>query len=555
MPHLTTSPIRWWQPQENTIRYFQTNNYIMKKNTHLTLGIFGLLFSICSSTYSQNNNYYSYHPMQVLHLGQGFFPDNLTRPTRTAINFDIDTTASGSISTQLSYLLVTNSEQLKKSLNIDFSVDAQILDMVDVNVKYNYEKSTELSESSLVCVISANTEFGKLVLKNDKLSKDAQDLAATDNDKFINSYGSNIVLEERRGASASIILTLTNIDKKTKEAILTSASAKIDLGAVEASVNINFKNELQRAIKQGRITFDVLSTGGASIDKLSSTVRILLSATNDNFQLGSLGESIEEYLKEFNLKNSAPIGYFTAPMDVYGIKTSNESLSKQKIRELSSIKDRYKYTKFSYNALKSIIEPNSLYLSRLQNTKTANDIENAIPKFEKYLDILEKLHFNHLNNKTGDSLIIPNAPIEVSYFTINKSNIYSCGKNYNDPKTIVLKPELFTVKIKGILIEKAILYVDDKDFEQVFPLNIYPNQITDCYDIQLLLSLTKIKEYAINRNPLSTNDNLSLKIYIKDIWGNESTSKLFLITKENKTELTFLPESETFKNSKNCNCN
>ena len=74
-------------------------------------------------------DYYSFHPMSTMYPGSGFSPNDVAH-TKIQCFDDIKTQLTdgpGAISTSLSALLVTNSDQLKQTLQLDTEVDASYL--------------------------------------------------------------------------------------------------------------------------------------------------------------------------------------------------------------------------------------------------------------------------------------------------------------------------------------------------------------------------------------------------------------------------------------------
>jgi hypothetical protein len=266
-------------------------------------------------------NYYGFYPKSVLSLGAGFDPNDLSQGKLRCIEFEIAPDEVGALTTEFAELLVRNSTQLKSALNVDLKIDASYL-IFSGEGSFAYTDSTLFEARSLTAVLSAITRYGRLTMKNPKLSSTAQNLIDTGKMRdFAERYGSAFVVQEDRGASVSMILMISDVSEDVINKINTSMAAKGGFGPFSASAKTIFQTESQRASREGRLNVQIVSTGGEGLGELSGIAEAAM-ATTDSFQ--KIQVAFGQYLKGFKSETAAPIGLHTQSMTAFGWNSGPE---------------------------------------------------------------------------------------------------------------------------------------------------------------------------------------------------------------------------------------
>ena len=339
------------------------------------------------------DNYYSYHPMSILGLGFGFDPADLSAAKIRCVTFTEDAGTKGALGTTFSEVLVRDSTQLKSALSLDLSIDASCL-LFKGSGSFSYDYSSLFETDSLTAVLSASSQFGSRTMKEPALDAAAEALIASGKmDEFADRYGKAVVVQEDRGASVSIIITIANISSETMQKINTSMSASGGFGPFSASAKTAFQSETQQASKEGRINIQVLSTGGEGFGALSDVVASVLIQDN-SFE--KVQAALGIYLKSFTMENSAPIGFHTQSMSAFGWKPKPEDADpviEQKQRKLLYLVDQYRNSLSTYNQINAILDGTDPR-SKLMDEDDRNLLTFGSVKYKEYLDTVAITYAN-----------------------------------------------------------------------------------------------------------------------------------------------------------------
>jgi hypothetical protein len=355
-------------------------------------------------------NYFGYHPMSIMSLGLGYSPEDLTQARLRAIEYTEKAAEGGALSTELAIVLVTNSTQLKDALHLDLKVDASYL-VYKGTSSFTYDQSALFTADSATVVISATSEYARLTMVGAHLSKEARAfLDAGRMTDFEQTYGSHYVVMERRGASVSVLVTITGLSMANKAKLAAGLEGSGRWGPLGAGGQLHFQSELERASKEGRLNVQVVATGGEGFGGLADLVKAL-SANPE--ALKNIFEALGVYLKQFHAKNSVPIGFHTASMKDFGWKPSKETGDRWTdvtIRRLLEIVDRHRKTQRRMDEIQALLghtDPRDVLLGP---GKLA-ELEAAIPMYEKYLYRLVAAHRRLLTQDVGEGFSLPEDPL------------------------------------------------------------------------------------------------------------------------------------------------
>jgi hypothetical protein len=369
-----------------------------------------LFLGSLAPTLGNGPNYFGYHPMSVMSLGLGHSPEDLSQARLRAIEYTEKAAEGGALSTEFAIVLVADSTQLKDALHLDLKVDASYLVFKGSN-SFAYDQSALFSADAATVVISATSEYARLTMAGAHLSKEAKALiSAGQMADFEQTYGSRYVVMERRGASVSVIVTITGLSIADKSKLAAGLEGSGSWGPLGAGAKLHFESELERASKAGRLNIQVVATGGEGFGGLADLVKAL-SANPE--ALKNIFEALGVYLKQFNAKNSVPIGFHTASMKDFGWKPAKEPANRWTdltLRRLLEIVDRYRATIRNLDQIRSLLRHTDPRDVLLQAEQVA-ELRAAIPKYEQYLYRLAITHKMLLSGEVAADFTLPDDPL------------------------------------------------------------------------------------------------------------------------------------------------
>ena len=351
-----------------------------------------LLIGFCAAKWAQaqidpDPSFYQFHPSSIMSLGLGFSQNDVARAKRGCIQFDPSPLEPGALLTTFTSTLVTNSEQLKSALNVDSKVDASYL-LFKGSASFNLQENSAVTSDSVTVVVSAYTEYGRLRMKNDKLTSDAAAIVS-DPVQFEKVCGSRVVLVEHRGASVSAIITIIGVTSDSKSAISSKLSASGGWGPLSADASVAVQTEMAAASSQNRIAVQVMATGGNGFGSLGDLVKSLLGGPD---ALHSIQTALGNYMQQFNKDNSAPIGFDVGSMEAYGWKPTDAFWTQIKERKLRALVSFARDTVTKQAVAQAILNGSDARRLEFPTAASLKDLQDAIPTWSTYLDALQMTH-------------------------------------------------------------------------------------------------------------------------------------------------------------------
>jgi hypothetical protein len=360
------------------------------KVTSLIAYSLGAIVTYASSIQAQLDSNYSYHPNTVMSLGAGFSPSDLNAAKLRAIEFTEKPTTTGAAETKFTTLFVTNSSQLNQALGIDLQVEASYLAFKG-SASFSYDQSSLFTSDTITVVMRAYTDFGSVGMEKVRLTPAADALiTAGKMDQFEATYGSRYVVQEKRGASVAIILSIADVKTDEKTAITASVSGSAGWGPVSGSVKSKFQQSVQRSAQNGSLSIQVVATGGKGFAGLGDLVANLSSRAD---AIEKIEKALGAYVAQFDSSNAAPIGFFTASMRDFGWDPKRPTVdlwSEAKRDALIDLVERYRRGKVRLSMIKAVIDVgaqgNAIKPEQLASVRV------LIPGYEKYLAALADAH-------------------------------------------------------------------------------------------------------------------------------------------------------------------
>jgi len=331
---------------------------------------------------------YRYHPRLTLALGRGFSPNDLFAPKEGCIDFVPHRLDPGPPLTTFSQTYVTSDRSLYESIGYELRAEAAYLDAkANTGIKAT---SARISDAhSVRVVVNATTDFGRWGMKAGALLTEDAKRRVTDPAGFAKFCGTEFVSIERRGASVAAVLTLNTRTDELKRALELSLGGSASYGPISASLQQKFDSELKKSAKEGRLTVDVVSTGGIGLGGLNSVV--IAEAASDA-GLNAIKKSLAEYLKSFSESNAAAVEYVTGSMEQFGWDKSGYVEEPLDYPRLIAISEEFKRASARLSLIEELEKPDSR-LRPLIGDGNAKLISSYMkPTLRRYLERLRDAH-------------------------------------------------------------------------------------------------------------------------------------------------------------------
>jgi hypothetical protein len=316
--------------------------------------------------------YYSFYPGSPMSLGVGISPQDLRQAKQKCITSEEYPLDSGALSTNFHLYAVSSNYELKEAFKLDLRLDASYL-TAKAGGSYHIDSGSHVNQSDLLIVVTAESEFPRRGLRPPvKLTQEAQDLLTAGNvTEFDGICGSQLVIQERRGARVSAVLTISDISRESRAKITSSAHAGGSFGPVSASASLDIDKELKAASAQHRVTVDIRATGGEGFGKLGQILQTLSGKG-----VGAIEGALGTFMTTFTAENPAPIGYFIGPMP--GRNAAFTDLwTDLKLAKLYSLVDDYRSAQRDVNEVTGVLHHDdpraevfdSMQLKQLEQSK------------------------------------------------------------------------------------------------------------------------------------------------------------------------------------------
>lgn len=256
-------------------------------------------------------------------IGEGY---NLVEPEKHYyIPFDRSSFEKDSAeinSTSFDYTLVTNSNALRKSLNIDASVDVSNL-AYSGGMQINYDNKSFTSTNNLVFIIHFTKTFKRyFLISPPTLKAESENQLKNNKVQFSNSYGYEYVNEVTKGIDCHIIITMKNVTSTSYNSLFADLDFAYDGLASSVEANVNFRQIVETSFQNRNIEITIISAGATGeFDELGN---LIISASKPEFTFDSLSYTVAQYFKRFSVQ-TAPVSKFkTATYEEYGYCNNGE---------------------------------------------------------------------------------------------------------------------------------------------------------------------------------------------------------------------------------------
>jgi hypothetical protein len=333
--------------------------------------------------------YYQFHPMSVMSLGYGFSLEDLTEPKARCVEFDPDPLDPGALLSEGFIYFVTNAEQLRNALSVDASVDVSYL-VYKAGSHYSYSQENLFATSDVTLVIRFTTEYGRVGIKNERLTANAQSLLTQGKlAEFKKECGTRLVRIEHLGASAGVIVTLHQVDSTTKSQISAGLSGGVDLTAISGTVKATLTREMSQANSEKRLSVQILSTGGEGFGGLTDLIKALQGVSGTDIFNGIIS-ALGDYMKQFSKANAAPIGFSIGVMTGWS-GAYDDLWNLQKIQLLGVLVDEYRRDDADLYDMQQIIagaDPRS----QVYSPSEMDQIRNSVAPLRMYMEAVTLTH-------------------------------------------------------------------------------------------------------------------------------------------------------------------
>lgn len=331
---------------------------------------------------------YRYHPRLTLALGRGFSPNDLFAPKEGCIEFVPLRLDPGPPLTTFTQTYVTSDRSLYESIGYELRAEAVYLDAkASAGIKSSSGRTSDAH--SLRVVVNATTDFGRWGLKaGAALTEDAK-RRVTDPAGFAKFCGTEFVSIERRGASVAAVLTINTRTDTLKRALELSLGGGASYGPISASLQQQFNSELKKSAREGRLSVDIVSTGGIGLGGLNAMV---ISEAATDAGLDAVKKSLAEYLKSFSESNATAVEYVTASMEQFGWDKAGYVEEPLDYPKLIAISEEFKRASARVDLIEELEKPGSR-LRPLIGDGNAKLISSYMkPTLRRYLDRLRDAH-------------------------------------------------------------------------------------------------------------------------------------------------------------------
>ena len=360
--------------------------------------LFALLVVTAAASGSAFADTYRYHPRLTLALGRGFSPNELFAPKEGCIEFVPLRLDPGPPLTTFSQTYVTSDRSLYESIGYELRAEAAYLDAkASAGIKSTNVRASDAR--SVRVVVNATTDFGRWGMKaGATLTEDAKRRVSSPAD-FAKFCGTEFVSIERRGASVAAILTLNTRTDELKRALDLSLGGSASYGPISASIQQQFNSELKKSAKEGRLSVDIVSTGGIGLGGLNSVV-IAEAATDAG--LDAVKKSLAEYLKSFSESNATAVEYVSASMEQFGWDKSGYVEEPLDYQRLIAISEEFKRASSRLSLIEELEKQDS-QLRPLISDGNAKLISTYMkPTLRRYIARLTDAHEACKRNREDD---------------------------------------------------------------------------------------------------------------------------------------------------------
>lgn len=254
---------------------------------------------------------YYWHPSTVLRIGGCLDPYDLTDAKRSAIEYDgveenLDVAKGAAVTATFSSGIITSAYDLLNTLKIDGNMSAHYLMFSGGGQLHDYEKH-HFSSDSLTWYLQAYSDYGRSMLKNPRLTAEAQKLAANPKD-FRNAYGTYFVFQQRKASMITVVFSVSHLSTETVKRLSVSLSAAASTPVIGGSFSASYQSAMEEALKTSVISFNVYTRGGQGLTALAGVAKSIDDLALVRSQMAS-------YISTMTSDNAPPVEYEVQRLD------------------------------------------------------------------------------------------------------------------------------------------------------------------------------------------------------------------------------------------------
>lgn len=385
---------------------------------------------------------YKYHPRSSLSLGRGFLPENVISPCMPSILFEEVPLDHGSPSTHFSLQYVKTEDELDLAIALDTKVEASLLGAKGAGSS-TFKSSFTMRKNSIVAVATISIDFGRFGINpKAELSEEAKSLLSKPKE-FVRIYGSRFVSIERRGAAASVIISIDEVQNDLKIDFENSFSGSGNFGdSIGGSASMKFNLMFKTALKQSRLRVDAVTTGGSGPSALVDSLLALVDLENATTAIHKV---LSTFLGQFNKDNAVPIEYMTAPMSQFKLdELGIDPWTDDKERLLTRYCRDYRNALTLKSLLPSVISGTHIFCTMLP-PDTVEMLKNLEPQLD---ELLSYLSIYHEALKTGSG---PQGELTQHFYPPNFHYFINRLEEAETPPTLTMSAPLNPQQLRAVL--------------------------------------------------------------------------------------------------------
>lgn len=296
---------------------------------------------------------YAVPPGSTMSLGRGVHRIDVDQIKRVCVDYSdvaqVDQSSSNSIirSARVTIDSAKSLTELYSKLNIDVSMRAKY-GLFKANASYSLEKELGVENSDLMWMMRAQVEYSRREIRNPTVK---QEFSQKSDPDFESQCGTEFVVQERRGESIYVLFVGKTNNRDFRERMDASFNASARFGAGSFSAAASLKQLYTMASQVGNMNVFVIANGGNSDQSSSNSSMTILAklatlnaagSENENeIQLSTLQDLVQDYIAKFDEKNGVPIGYITAPYSAAGKVTKPDLVAPDQDRVTTELWDLY----------------------------------------------------------------------------------------------------------------------------------------------------------------------------------------------------------------------